>query len=255
MKRIYEPIIICVCLAFMLIQVVFYCYNFPWGLSSRSEDWAAFSTFFGLSLSFASALFIYLTYRSQTTMSSVLQFESIFFQWYQQHQEIGNSLKKEISNFSSNVALPFFEQLEQESKISHSKTKNDSVRMQDDSVRIVIPYYRSLYQLMKYIQQNEIIDIFEQKKKYVDIIQSQMTDAEYLVVLYFLLTDPNKNRKDKFEKYSKKKKETSWMVFVDKYHLLKNIYYSSTTNNFANFVKFMQKNFPDTTESFHFLKL
>lgn len=123
------------------------------------------------------------------------------------------------------------------------------------ATRNIMPYYRSLYQLMKYIQQNEIIDIFEQKKKYVDIIQSQMTDAEYLVVLYFLLTDPNKNRKDKFEKYSKKKKETSWMVFVDKYHLLKNIYYSSTTNNFANFVKFMQKNFPDTTESFHFLKL
>lgn len=253
MKRIYEPIIICVCLAFMLIQVVFYCYNFPWGLSSRSEDWAAFSTFFGLSLSFASALFIYLTYRSQTTMSSVLQFESIFFQWYQQHQEIGNSLKKEISNFSSNVALPFFEQLEQESKISHSKTKNDSVRMQDDSVRIVIPYYRSLYQLMKYIHQNDIINDYEQKKKYVDIVQSQMTDREYNTTLYLLLNDPNKDRKDKFDKPTKKKKETSWMMFADEYHLFKNIFYSRNNNNYEEFALFMHNSFPKTEDSFHFL--
>jgi hypothetical protein len=246
MKRIYEPIIICVCLVFLLIQVVFYYYNFPWSLSSRSEDWAAFSTFFGLSLSFASALFIYLTYRSQTTMSSVLQFESIFFQWYQQHQEIGNSLKKEISYFSSNVALPFFEQLKPNSDISYPT--------EDESTHSIIPYYRSLYQLMRYIHQNEIINDNKQKKKYVDIVQSQMTDGEFNTILYILLHDEDKVRTDKFEKPTKKKKETSWMMFIDKYHLFKNIYYSRNNNNYIEFVKFMHNNFPKTKDSFHFLK-
>lgn len=249
MRRRNERAIIIFCMLFLILQVGLYMYTFPLSLSPRSEDWAAFSTFFGLSLSFVSALFIYLTYRSQTTMSSVLQFESIFFQWYQQHREVYNGLKVQVSDFSNKEVIPFIGRI-------NADTDIDSLEMEEKSAatRVIMPYYRSLYQLMKYIHQNEIVDSYEQKKKYVDIVQSQMTDSEYLVVLYFMLTDSNKSRKDKFDRYSTKKKEMSWMAFANKYHLFKNIYYSSSNANFDGFVAFMQKSFPDTAESFHFLR-
>ena len=107
---------------------------------------------------------------------------------------------------------------------------------------------------MRYIHQNEIINDYALKKKYVDIVQSQMTDEEYNTILYLLLNDPNKDSPDKFDKPTKKKKETSWMMFVDKYHLLKNIYYSRKNNNFNDFKKFMLNSFPETKDSFYFFK-
>lgn len=246
-----EIIILLVCVLFLLFQVILYLINFPWNLSSRSEDWAAFSTFFGLSFSFASALLIFLTYRNQTNMSSVLQFESIFFQWHQQHRDIYNGLAEQIISISNNVVIPFIYQHKGEFDISQF-----SVDDKNKAIRDVMPYYRSLYHLLKYINQSDIIDCDGQKKKYVDIIQSQMTDAEYNVVLFLLLCDHNKNRSDKFNKYSGNNppKGVSWIDFIDKYHLLKNIYYPTTNENYTDFVKFMHITFPNSRESFHFLQ-
>ena len=246
-----EIIILLVCVLFLLFQVILYLINFPWNLSSRSEDWAAFSTFFGLSFSFASALLIFLTYRNQTNMSSVLQFESIFFQWHQQHRDIYNGLAEQIISISNNIVIPFIYQHKGEFEISQFCVDENNIEIRD-----VMPYYRSLYHLMKYINRSDIIDCYEQKKKYVDIIQSQMTDAEYNVVLFLLLCDENKNRSDIFNKYSgnNPQKGVSLITFIDKYHLLKNIYYPATNENYTDFVKFMHNTFPETELSFHFLK-
>lgn len=123
--------------------------------------------------------------------------------------------------------------------------RNDS----DDSVhRDVIRYYRSLYHLMKYIHLSPILQKEEQKKKYFDIIQAQMTDDELNTVLYLLLADEWVNDKRVL-------KTCSLLELVDKNHLFKNIYYPKTEENFNDFVEFMHKTFVETKNSFHFLRI
>ncbi|MBO4802591.1 MAG: hypothetical protein J5545_12135 [Bacteroidaceae bacterium] len=244
MKKLFlkDNVFITICIVFLLIQLTLYLYKFSGGLSSMPDDWAAFSTFFGLGFSFASALLIYLTYRSQTNMSSVLQFESIFFNWHQQHRSIYVNLKPQITDFSNQIVLPFIRNHQGIFEISDFRSHSNDVDQ-----RAVIRYYRSLYHLLKYIHKSTILGDDKQKKKYVDIIQSQMSDEELNTVLYLLLADEWMADKRVLE-------DVSWLELVDKHHLLKNFYYSKDNPNFEEFKAFMHVVFPQTKASFYFLK-
>ena len=236
-----ENVILLIWFAFFVIQAVLYITNFKGQLSPDSSVWANFSTFFSLSFSFISAIFIFLTYRSQTNMSSVLEFESIFFQWHQQHREIYNNLVPQITNFSSNVAMKFIRQHKGVFTLEDFRNSYDESKHRD-----VIRYYRSLYHLMKYIHLNPILHKEEQKKKYFDIIQAMITDEELNTVLYLLLADEWLNDKRVL-------KTCSLLELVDKYHLFKNFYYSNNEENYNDFVLFMHEHFIETKKSFHFL--
>ncbi len=60
---------------------------------STLGEWANFATYLSLSISVISVIYIFLTYWSQIKMSSVIQFESTFFQWYQIHNDLIKDLK------------------------------------------------------------------------------------------------------------------------------------------------------------------
>lgn len=237
-----EYIYLWLCLGAVTLQCVFYFITFTGSLSNDSGVWADFATFFGLSFSFISAIFIYLTYRSQTIMSSTLQFESIFFQWHQQHREIYKSLSNEISVFSEIVAYNFIQQHKGKLKIEDFQNHSN-----DSEHRNIIRYYRSLYQIMKYIHLTPILDNEEQRKKYFDIIQAQMTDEELNTFLFLLFSDKNLNDKRVL-------KTCSLLELVDSYHLFKNFYYPASEDNFTYIVEFMCSQFPQTKNSFHFLR-
>lgn len=227
-------------IAITVIPFLFFFHGYP--PSNRIEDWASFSTYLGLSLSLISIIFIFLTYRSQTNMSSVLQFESTFFQWFQLHRQMYNDLSIQIDNFANNTALKFIEKRKEKFSITdfQKAAKNERDRN-------VIRYYRNLYHMLKYIYLNPIIATYEQKKKYYDIIQAQMTDAELVTVLFLLLADENLEDKRVF-------KAISLLELADSAHLFKNFYYSKSKPNFMEFTSFMRETFPLTAErSFHFL--
>ena len=238
-----ESVILLIWFAFFVIQASLYIINFAGHLSPDSAAWANFSTFFSLSFSFISAIFIFLTYRSQTSMSSVLEFESVFFNWHQQHRNIYNNLALRISDYSENVVMKFIRQHEGTFEIDDFRNYS-----KENEYRDVIRYYKSLYQLMKYIHLSPIIQKEEQKKKYFDIIQAQMTDEELNTVLFLLLADECVNDKRVL-------KTCSLLELVDKHHLFKNFYYAKTESNFTDFVRFMNGILPETIKSFHFLKI
>lgn len=227
----------------VFLQLVAYLLRFPLKLSSQISDWSAFSTYLGLSFSFLSVFLVYLTYRSQSKMSAVLQFESVFFQWHDQHRAIYNNIAEYIKEFSDKVVLPFIRGHKGEFSI------DDFVQHAHDSnQREVMRYYRSLYHLMKYVHLSPILGNDEDKRRmYVDIIQAQMTDEELNTVLYLLLAD---EWKDSTEVLG-----CSWKQVVDDYHLLKNYYYEKSEQNFKEFVEFMNSEFKETKDSFHFLRL
>lgn len=227
----------------VIIQLVFYLVRFHGPLSSESADWSAFSHYFGLSFSVLSVLLVYLTYRNQTQMSAVLQFESIFFQWHDQHRTMYNDLKEKIEKFSKDVVMRFIE-----THKGHFTIEDFRSDAKDSDQRDVMRYYRSLYHLIKYVHLSPILDNDESKRMmYIDIIQAQMSDEELNTILYLLLTDEWKDSKLIFG--------CSWEEVIDKYHFLKNFYYSNDRKNFNEFVIFMNNEFKETKDAFHFLKL
>ncbi len=229
-------------LILLLTQVLLYFATFSGHLSPNSQVWADFATFFGLSFSFISAIFIFLTYRSQTNMSAVLQFESIFFQWHQQHRELYKTMQPQIAQFSENVVMRFLRG--HAGPFTMDNFRNDA---EGSLNREVIPYYRSLYQLMKYIHQSTILHDDAQRKKYFDIMQALMSDEELNTVMYLLFADKSLNNQRVL-------KTCTLLELVDKYHLLKNFYYAQTEPNFDELSAFMNEKLPQTRNSFHFMK-
>ncbi|MDE6006218.1 MAG: hypothetical protein K2G67_01510 [Muribaculaceae bacterium] len=155
------PIILCI--AIIGGSIVFFITDYPY---KELEDWANLATYLGVSLSVISVVFIYLTYQSQTTMSSILQFESTFFQWYQLHIELQKELKNQIAECVQRIVIPKLMSAE----IINLKTFESLA--QDSIARPLHSYYRSIYQLIKYIKLSSILSSYKQRKKYYDILLS-----------------------------------------------------------------------------------
>ena len=161
MNTIIKKIIpLLLCVTIIGCSIVFLITGYPY---KELQDWANFATYIGVSLSIISVVFIYLTYQSQVTMSSVLQFESTFFQWYQVHTELQKDLKTQIVECVRGVVIPKF--------MSAEFVNLDVFESlaQEEIARPLHRYYRSMYQLIKYIKLSPILSNYKQRKKYYDI--------------------------------------------------------------------------------------
>lgn len=183
-----NPIMVSFCLSTGIVVscLVFYSRYFNGPISTDIDDWAGFATFCGFSLSLISIIFIFMTYRSQQELSSILQFESSFFQWLEMHNSIYNECKVDIEKYYDEVVSIFISNSNDLVPVEFEKN------LDNGKSRHLMRYYRHLYQLYKYIYLSEVLTSIKKKKKYYDIIQAQMGDKELFVVLYLLLGDKRK---------------------------------------------------------------
>lgn len=243
MKKIFRelyPILLCIfIIALSIIILLHFVHDYP---SSKLNDWANFATYLGISMSLISAIFIYLTYRSQTNMSSILQFESTFFQWYQVHNQLLEDLKPAISECVQDIIIP---------KLRKDKLENLTAfedLAQKEIPRPIHRYYKSTYQLLRYIQVSPILSYYSQRKKYFDIIQAHLTDDELIVLLCFVLGDVNRDKTI----INKISHSYTFKDIVDKSHFLKNCYIEENLR--TKITPIIRQNFPQTANSFHFFR-
>lgn len=214
--------------------------------SSKISDWADFATAIGVSLSVISVIYIYLTYRSQVKMSSVVQFESTFFQWYQIHTDMYTKMQPQIDECLNSVVLPHLMNAQYEDLSVFQELAQQNI------TRPLHRYYRSMFQLLKYIKLSPILSGYKQRKKYYDIIQSNMTDNELLLLLCFVLGDVNREKKviGNFWRLLFCNK-LSFQELVDQSHILKNCYVPDELLQ-KRMTPIIRHNFPKTAPSFHF---
>ena len=215
-----NPIMVSFCLSTGIVVscLVFYSRYFNGPIYTDIDDWAGFATFCGFSLSLISIIFIFMTYRSQQELSSILQFESSFFQWLEMHNSIYNECKVDIEKYYDEVVSIFISNSNDLVPVEFEKN------LDNGKSRHLMRYYRHLYQLYKYIYLSEVLTSIKKKKKYYDIIQAQMGDKELFVVLYLLLGD-------------KRKTEEKALKGILYYELLDEAHYQ----NFYEFPKFRIK--------------
>lgn len=199
------------------------------------ENWASFATYTSLGLSITTVIFVLMTYQIQSKSSTVLQFDSTFFQWMGIFLDAVSKDKEHFQKFVDERAKDLLE------GIDETFTGNFSAKHMDEE-RTCVRHYKVLYQILRYIHTSEIIHGNE-KKKYVDIIQSQLTDEQLLTFFVLLLMDKEKN--------NERVLGISLMKLMDKYHFFKNLYFPTNKESLG---KFLCTNFPETKNSFHWFK-
>lgn len=199
------------------------------------ENWASFATYTSLGLSITTVIFVLMTYQIQSKSSTVLQFDSTFFQWMGIFLDAVSKDKEHFQKFVDERAKDLLK------GIDETFTGNFSAKHMDEE-RTCVRHYKVLYQILRYIHTSEIIHDNE-KKKYVDIIQSQLTDEQLLTFFVLLLMDKEKN--------NERVLGISLMKLMDKYHFFKNLYFPTNKESLG---KFLCTNFPETKNSFHWFK-
>ena len=199
------------------------------------ENWASFATYTSLGLSITTVILVLMTYQIQSKSSTVLQFDSTFFQWMGIFLDAVSKDKEHFQKFVDERAKDLLE------GIDETFTGNFSAKHMDVD-RTCVRHYKVLYQILRYIHTSEIIHDNE-KKKYVDIIQSQLTDELLLTFFVLLLMDKEKNNESVLG--------ISLMKLMDKYHFFKNLYFPTNKESLG---KFLCTNFPETKNSFHWFK-
>ena len=156
-----NPIMVSFCLSTGIVVscLVFYSRYFNGPISTDIDDWAGFATFCGFSLSLISIIFIFMTYRSQQELSSILQFESSFFQWLEMHNSIYNECKVDIEKYYDEVVSIFISNSNDLVPVEFEKN------LDNGKSRHLMRYYRHLYQLYKYIYLSEVLTSINKKEE------------------------------------------------------------------------------------------
>ena len=199
------------------------------------DQWASFATYTSLGLSITTVIFVLMTYQIQSKSSTVLQFDSTYFQWMGIFLDAVSKDQKSFEEYYEKTAKVLLE------GVNDSFIGNFSATHEDEE-RICVRHYKVLYQILRYVHTSEIIPDNE-KKKYVYIIQSQLTDEQLLTFFVLLLMDEEKN--------SGRVLGISLMKLMDKYHFFKNLYFPTNKESLG---KFLRSNFPETKNSFHWFK-
>lgn len=180
------------------------------GLAFDTGTWGTFGDYIGGVLgtifSFFGVILIYATYKNQVATTLLQQFETTFFTLLQNQREILKSLKGEFKTFGfmpnlnsieisrehgdayiSAMALGIEENMES-IDLEFTKTLEDHLVKINEIYDINYSgrkaelghYFRHLYHIFKYTHESKLTN----KKKYIDIIQAQMSNDELYIAFY-----------------------------------------------------------------------
>lgn len=217
MKQRTLKIIIVICSLLGLFSLILFYVNFQYyDLSIETSDWGAFGAYIsgiiGTMFSFISVVLIYFTLRSQTENFHLQQFESTFFNMLSIQREIVKNLYGYIydhwgDNHGKNVYPDGNEYINIVSKQLEREIndKNEKVQGEHDygdeiqkafgylykgKEAVLGHYFRHLYHIFKFTHESRIKD----KRKYIDIIQAQMSDNELYITFYNGICKDGRNK-------------------------------------------------------------
>lgn len=201
-----------------VITIIVYVVKFrSHGLSKDPSDFGTFGDYIGGILgsliSLISIILLYRTYlsqlditESQENRANLQQFENTFFELLRNQRTIIMSCKGEFTDRRNLAAekvilcdYQYIDRIGEELKLQMYNFEYESDLLEQQNInliRIIINdyyvetfskhekqlshYFRHLYHILKYIDQSSI----ENKKKYVDLVQAQMSNSELYISFY-----------------------------------------------------------------------
>lgn len=168
-------------------------------ISGDSSNWGNLGSYIGGTLSIVSVLLIYYTYRKQSEMNYRSQFESIFFKMLDRQRKIYNDIdgcnlfRKMRDKIKTHFPASFeYELNRDEAYLLFANYFGYHISSNKHSLH----YFRHLYQIVKYIHTDNLMSDLN-KKKYIGLIQAEMSDDELFVSLFNTVWwDSNFKRED-----------------------------------------------------------
>lgn len=154
-------------------------------ISDNIADWASFGAYVGGCFGFISVVIMYMVFREQSRMSYKSQFEAVFFDMLRTLREIKTT---DVDDLFTTLSI----------KISnHFKVEYGCEEIPKEDLQGVIRYYisyqdkyptinhyfRYLYHIIKYVEEDKILDSLE-KEKYVSLIQAQTSNQELIMTFF-----------------------------------------------------------------------
>ena len=181
-------------------------HNLGWSYSTTV--WGTFGDFvggvIGTIFNLVGVVLIYLTFRTQTKNSNLQQFESTFFSLLANQRDIVKNLSGIEYNYSLNTVGKtekpvhggeYIELVSKRLKHAIDKIKFGTPKAElldliteaydnvyDGREEQLDHYFRHLYHIVKYTNSASIEE--EDRRKYVDIVQAQMSDNELYLAFY-----------------------------------------------------------------------
>lgn len=209
-KRKREPILVIGIIFFLvgMFALGFYWYNFH--TSELSKDGAKWGTFgdyvggvLGTLFNILGVILIFLTFKRQEDYSHIERFETTFFNLLDNQREIVKSLSGFFRepNGGKNVKVESYSYIKAFSneiapKVNKVDNVGDYITCQKEISKEYVSvyknsadqlghYFRHLYHIVKYTDESDLDD----KKKYIDIVQAQMSNNELYSVFYNSISD------------------------------------------------------------------
>lgn len=183
-------------------------------ISDNISDWGNFGGYIGGTLSLISVVLIYYTYSKQSEMNYRNQFESIFFEMLSRQREI----YRDIDGY--NLFLKLRADIETHFRTSSNEynfTKEESEELfanyfsyHISSKQACLHYFRHLYHIIKYVHSDRII-LPDDKKRYIDMIQAEMSDDELFISFFNVI----------WWHYKFQKKD--YLILLDTYSFFENL--------------------------------
>lgn len=211
-----------IALGLLLVVAIIYLLNFAsYPISKDTDNWGQFGAYIGgvagVFLTLLTIILLIKTLDSQNKNATINQFESSFFELLRLHKEITDRIigevhikveKSGIDEQDTHKGLKFFKKLSEKIELHYdvnldnilNRISNDSSyeelleskqKMQQEIDNYYNElysgkeselghYFRSLYHLIKFVNDSSI----ENKRRYIDLIQAYLTDAELHCTFY-----------------------------------------------------------------------
>lgn len=248
-ENIFDVIAILVTILLALAGIVCYFCRFSINMFDSQEAFAEFGDYIGgvigTIVSFLSLVYIYKTYRKQVDFSTneidlsyKQQFEASFFALIQHYYALRQTFTSTDDNRKSyfdRVSEDIRERMMEREYDLDSITYENRFKEEDIASSIYDEiydkygnqlghYFRALYHIISYVDDSDIGN----KKMYIDIIQSQLSNSELYILFY-----------NGISRYGKKR----MYPLLEKYGILENVIYS----DFEYFYRHQTLLYPKTT--------
>lgn len=248
-ENIFDVIAILVTILLALASIVCYFCRFSINMFDSQEAFAELGDYvggvIGTIVSFLSLVYIYKTYKKQVDFSSneialsyKQQFEASFFALIQHYYALRQTLtsaddnrKSYFDRVSEDIRERMMErEYDLDSIIYENRFKEEDIvssiydEIYDKYGNQLGHYFRALYHIISYVDDSDIGN----KKMYIDIIQSQLSNSELYILFY-----------NGISRYGKKR----MYPLLEEYGILENVIYS----DFEYFYRHQTLFYPKTT--------
>lgn len=206
-------------------------------ISDNISDWGNFGGYIGGTLSLISVVLIYYTYSKQSEMNYRNQFESIFFEMLSRQREI----YRDIDGYNLFLKLRADITAHFQTSFEYEFTKEEAEELfanyfsyHISSKQACLHYFRHIYHIIKYVHSDRIISPAD-KKRYIDMIQAEMSDDELFVSFFNVI----------WWHYKSQKK--NYLIWLDKYSFFENLQSSGKWFDFCKMQLFTHTKWKHST--------